>query len=104
MKATADLVISGGTVVTEAAAFPASLAIAERSLDRWDAATANLREALQIYVDLGDRQKIGRSFTELTDALILAGRYPEAIGTARRDPGNRDLAGGRHLPVPAPAR
>jgi hypothetical protein len=27
---------------------------------------------------------ISRSFTELTDALILAGRFPEATETARR--------------------
>jgi tetratricopeptide (TPR) repeat protein len=62
----------------------ASLAIAERSLERWDAALANLRQALQIYVNLGDREKIGKGFAELSDALILAGRFQEAAETARR--------------------
>ena len=62
----------------------ANLAMAERGLERWDAAVANLREALEIYINLGDREMIGRSFTELTDAFIWAGRFQEAIETARR--------------------
>ena len=58
--------------------------MAERGLDRWDAAVANLREALEIYINLDDREMIGRSFTELTDAFIWAGRFQEATETARR--------------------
>ena len=58
--------------------------MAERGLERWDAALANLREALEIYINLGDREMIGRSFTELTDTFIWAGRFQEAAETARR--------------------
>ncbi len=61
-----------------------SLAMAERGLERWDAAIAHLREVLEIYISLGDREMIGRSFTDLTDAFIWAGRFPEATETARR--------------------
>ena len=30
--------------------------MAERGLDQWDAAIANLREVLEIYINLGDRE------------------------------------------------
>jgi len=46
--------------------------------------SANLRKALEIYIDLGDRDMIGRSFTGLTDALFFAGRLDESAETARR--------------------
>jgi len=62
----------------------ASLAIAERGLERGDAALANLREALEIYIRLGDREMIGSSSTELTDAFSQAGRIQEATETALR--------------------
>jgi tetratricopeptide (TPR) repeat protein len=62
----------------------ASVAIAERGLERWDAVIANLGEALEIYVSLGDREMIGRSFTELSDAFFFAGRLEETAETARR--------------------
>ncbi len=62
----------------------ASLAMAELGLERWDAALANLREVLDIYTDLGDREKIGKSFTELADAFIWVGRAEEAEETVRR--------------------
>jgi len=61
----------------------ASLAMAERGLERWDEALLNLRAALEIYVNLGDREMIGKSFMELTDAHIWAGRFQEAAETAR---------------------
>jgi tetratricopeptide (TPR) repeat protein len=61
-----------------------SLARAERGLERWDLTIAVLHEALEIYLKLGDRQKIGRSFIELTEALRWAGRFQEATETARR--------------------
>jgi tetratricopeptide (TPR) repeat protein len=61
-----------------------NLSMAERGLERWDAVSANLREALEIYIDLGDREMTGRSFTELTDALFFAGRLRETAETARR--------------------
>ena len=62
----------------------ASLAMAERGLDQWDAAIAHLREVLEIYLNLDDREMIGRSFTELAAASIWAGRVQEATETARR--------------------
>jgi predicted ATPase len=74
----------GTIAVTERAALLASLAMAELSLERWDAALANLREVVEIYTNLGDREMIGRSFAELADALIWGGRFREAIETARR--------------------
>jgi hypothetical protein len=43
-----------------------------------------LRESLEVYIRVGDRDIIGRSFSELTDALIFAGRFREAIEVARR--------------------
>jgi predicted ATPase len=62
----------------------ASVAMAERGLERWDAVIANMREALEIYISLDDREMIGRSFTELTDASNWAGRFQEATETAER--------------------
>ncbi len=62
----------------------ASLAMAELGLEHWDDALANLREVLEIYTGLGDREIIGKSYTDLTDALIWVGRNREAIETARR--------------------
>ena len=62
----------------------ASLAMAEQGLEQWDAALAHLGESLEIYISVGDREMIGRSFTELTDAFIWAGHFQEATETARR--------------------
>jgi tetratricopeptide (TPR) repeat protein len=62
----------------------ADLAIAERGLERWDAAVANLREALEIYITLGDRGMIAKSCTDLTTLFVWAGRLKEATETARR--------------------
>src|SRR4029077_15539080 len=62
----------------------ASFAMAERGLDQWDATIAHLREVLEIYINLDDREMIGRSFTELAAASIWAGRFQEATETARR--------------------
>ena len=68
----------------ERAGLLASLAMAELSLEQWDAALANLREALDIYTKLDDREMIGKSFSELTDAFIWVGRFREAAETAHR--------------------
>jgi tetratricopeptide (TPR) repeat protein len=62
----------------------ASLAVAERGLDHWDVALAHLREVVEIYVNLGDPEKVGGSFAKLTGALISVGRFKEAIETAHR--------------------
>src|SRR5260370_21305571 len=58
--------------------------MAERGLDLWDMVVANLHEALEIYVNLGDRETIVRKVNELTEALFWAGRFQEATETARR--------------------
>jgi tetratricopeptide (TPR) repeat protein len=74
----------GATEPAERAHLLASLAMAELGLDRWESAVASLREALEIYIGLGDREMIGKSFTELADAFIWVGRLSEAAETARR--------------------
>ncbi len=61
-----------------------NLSAAELSLERWDAVLANLREALEIYTHLEDREMIGRSFVRLTNVLIWVGRFREAAETGRR--------------------
>ncbi|HEY2124608.1 MAG TPA: AAA family ATPase, partial [Chthoniobacterales bacterium] len=62
----------------------ANLAMAERGLERWDSAITHLREALEIHIGLNDRATIGGSFTELTETLLWAGRFQDAIKLARR--------------------
>jgi tetratricopeptide (TPR) repeat protein len=62
----------------------AGLAMAESGLARWDAAIVNLRESLEACIDIGDRDLIGKGFSDLTDALILAGRFQQAVETGRR--------------------
>jgi tetratricopeptide (TPR) repeat protein len=61
-----------------------SLALADLGLEQWDTALANLNEMLEIYTRLGDREMIGRGFTELTDAFIWVGKFREAADVARR--------------------
>jgi tetratricopeptide (TPR) repeat protein len=73
-----------GLGAKERATLLTSLAMAEQGLERWDTALANLREVVEIYISLGDREMISRSFTELTDALFFAGRFRETAETARR--------------------
>ena len=68
----------------ERAQLLASLAMAELGLERWDAAVAHLREVLDIYTNLGDREMIGNSFAVLADAFIWVSRFPDAAETARR--------------------
>jgi tetratricopeptide (TPR) repeat protein len=74
----------GAVGARERADLLANLALAERGLEGWDAALTNLREALDIYINLDDRKMIGKGFIELTDAFIWAGRFREAVETARR--------------------
>jgi tetratricopeptide (TPR) repeat protein len=62
----------------------AGLAKAERGLDQWDGVLANLHEALEIYVSLGDRETAVRTANDLTEALFWAGRFKEATETAWR--------------------
>jgi len=42
------------------------------------------REALEIYIALGDRERIAQSCTELARVYVWAGRFKEATQTARR--------------------
>jgi hypothetical protein len=62
----------------------ANLAMAERGLRRRAAGLANLREALEIYLNLGDREMIGRGLSELTDSFFRTRPFQEAAETARR--------------------
>ena len=70
--------------VRERADLLADVATAERGLERWDVACANLDEALEIYITLGDRKMIAKSCTELAAVFVWAGRLQEAAETARR--------------------
>jgi tetratricopeptide (TPR) repeat protein len=74
----------GGVDPREKANLLTSLAMAELGLERWDAAVANLREVLDIYTNLGDRERIGSSFAELADIFAWVGRFREANETALR--------------------
>jgi tetratricopeptide (TPR) repeat protein len=74
----------GAVDLREKAELLANLAMAELGLEQWDAALANLRDVLDIYTNLGDREMIGRSFAELADALIWVSRFHDASETARR--------------------
>ena len=62
----------------------ASVAFAERGLERWDVAFANLNEALGIYIALDDREMIARRCNELTAVFVWAGRLEEGIEIGRR--------------------
>ena len=62
----------------------ASLAVAERGLGQWNAVLTVLGDALKIYIDLGDRELIGKAFNELADSFFWASRFQEAAETARR--------------------
>jgi tetratricopeptide (TPR) repeat protein len=68
----------------ERAELLARLAKAERGLDQWDAVLANLREVLEIYLTLGDRETVAKTFNDLTEALFWADRLQEANETASR--------------------
>jgi tetratricopeptide (TPR) repeat protein len=70
--------------VRERADLLVSIAISERGLERWDVAFANLNEALEIYITLGDREMIARSCTELAAVFVWDGRLEKATETARR--------------------
>src|SRR4029077_3371288 len=71
------------TGAKERAELLGKLAMAESGLGRWDTALANLRESLELNIGVGDTAMIGRSFSDLTDALILAGRFEQAVESAR---------------------
>jgi tetratricopeptide (TPR) repeat protein len=70
--------------VREKAELLASVAIAERGLEHWEAACADLQQALDIYITLGDQEMIARSCTDLAVIFVWAGRLQEAIETTGR--------------------
>jgi tetratricopeptide (TPR) repeat protein len=70
--------------VKERADLLCGIAFAERGLERWEGAFANLEEALEIYIALGHWKMISKSCTELTSMLVWAGRFQKAMDTARR--------------------
>jgi tetratricopeptide (TPR) repeat protein len=72
------------TEVKERADLLCGIAFAERGLERWNGALANLEEALEIYIALGHWKMIAKSCTELTSMLVWAGRFQKAMETARR--------------------
>jgi tetratricopeptide (TPR) repeat protein len=53
-------------------------------LGQWDIEVANRREAVEICIDLGDRERMGKSFIELAEALSFTGRLGEATEAAYR--------------------
>jgi tetratricopeptide (TPR) repeat protein len=61
-----------------------AVAIAERGLERWERAYAHLGEAFEIYVTLGDREKIAKCGTELTTLFVWGGRFQEATEIVHR--------------------
>jgi tetratricopeptide (TPR) repeat protein len=61
-----------------------SLATAHRCLGEWEAEVASRREAVEICVNLGDRERMGESSIGLTEALRFADRLREATETAQR--------------------
>jgi tetratricopeptide (TPR) repeat protein len=60
------------------------VAIAERGLERWEPAYTHLGEAFEIYVTLGDREKIAKCGTELTTLFVWGGRFREASEIVHR--------------------
>jgi AAA ATPase domain len=76
-----------------------SIAFAERGLERFDVAFASLGEAFEIYITLRDREMIARISTELAVVFVWAGRFQEAIETARRGLSylEADVSAGRAL-------
>jgi tetratricopeptide (TPR) repeat protein len=68
------LSLIGGVDSAERADLLANLAIAESGLERWEVALENLRESLEVYIRVGDRDRIGQSY-----GCALEGR---SIGTS----------------------
>jgi tetratricopeptide (TPR) repeat protein len=60
------------------------LAIAERGLEHWEVAFANLEQALDIYTTVADREMFAQTCIELTNVYAWAGRLEKAIETAQR--------------------
>jgi tetratricopeptide (TPR) repeat protein len=61
----------------------ANLTTAELGLERTDAVLANLSQALEIHIKLGDRAMIGNTSIDLSEAFRNVGRFEEAAEAAR---------------------
>jgi len=61
-----------------------AMATADHGLGRVDEALVHGSEAIEIYVGTGDRELIGRSFTDVTDGLMWARRYRKVIKIGSR--------------------
>jgi tetratricopeptide (TPR) repeat protein len=70
-----------------------AMATADHGLGRVDEAFAHGSEAIDIYVETGDRELIGRSFLDVVDGLMWARRYRKVVKVAQR--GLSLLAGDR---------
>ena len=61
-----------------------AMATADHGLGRVDEAFVHGSEAIEIYVETGDRELIGRSFLDVVNGLMWAGRYLELLQVAHR--------------------
>jgi tetratricopeptide (TPR) repeat protein len=60
------------------------VAMAERGLEQWEAGYAHLGEAFEIYLSLGNREKIAKCGAELTTLLVWGGRFQVATEVVHR--------------------
>jgi tetratricopeptide (TPR) repeat protein len=60
------------------------VAIGERGLEQWETGYAHLGEAFEIYVSLGNREKIAKCGAELTTLLVWGGRFQDATEIVHR--------------------
>jgi class 3 adenylate cyclase/tetratricopeptide (TPR) repeat protein len=58
--------------------------LALRSLGRWEEALAEWREALDIYEELGDADRVGRMCMDICYQLAWGGRFEESLEIGRR--------------------
>jgi len=61
-----------------------AMATADHGLGRIDEAFAHGSEAIELYVETGDPELIGRSFVDVVDGLMWAGRYQEVVTVGHR--------------------
>ncbi|MEW6272386.1 MAG: AAA family ATPase [Thermodesulfobacteriota bacterium] len=78
---------------TVRAAILSAMATADHGLGRVDEAFVHGSEAIELHVEAGDRDLIGRSFNDVVDGLVWARRYRKVVKVAQR--GLSLLAGDR---------
>ena len=74
----------GQSDVSERVGLLTGLAAAEDGLEHWESRLAYLQEALKIATGLGDRGVGGKTLADLADALLLAGRFEDALKLANQ--------------------